>query len=177
MKTNEDLNGEIAGQYKEYNAIPELIEIDGVTNINKLNHVDGAAAEPKVITPATASENLCDLVKLEKVKITTEDSKKYYVVEGEKKVQLYNGFHLSDFDNMAEFANSDDYDVVGIVASVYKGTPSINIISIKKNVPDAIENIEVAKNENAPIYNLAGQRVDKNYKGVVIQNGKKFINK
>ena len=177
LKTNEDLNGEIAGQYKEYNAIPELIEIDGITNINKLNHVDGVAAEPKVITPATASENLCDLVKLEKVKITTEDSKKYYVVEGEKKVQLYNGFYLSDFDNMAEFANSEDYDVVGIVASVYKCTPSINIISIKKNVPNAIDNIEVAKNENAPIYNLAGQRVDKNYKGVVIQNEKKFINK
>lgn len=177
MKTNEDLNGEIAGQYKEYNAIPELIEIDGVTNINKLKHVDGVAAEPKVITPATASENLCDLVKLEKVKITTEDSNKYYVVEGEKKVQLYNGFYLSNFDNMAEFANSEDYDVVGIVASVYKGTPSINIISIKKNVPNAIENIEVAKNKNTPIYNLAGQHVDKNYKGVVIQNGKKFINK
>lgn len=28
-----------------------------------------------------------------------------------------------------------------------------------------------------PMYNLSGQRVDKNYKGVVIQNGKKFINK
>jgi len=27
---------------------------------------------------------------------------------------------------------------------------------------------------NAPIYNLAGQRVDANYRGVVIQNGKKF---
>ena len=33
------------------------------------------------------------------------------------------------------------------------------------------------ENENAPIYNLAGQRVDKSYKGVVIQNGKKFIQK
>lgn len=30
-------------------------------------------------------------------------------------------------------------------------------------------------NENAPIYNLAGQKVGKDYKGVVIQNGKKFI--
>ncbi len=28
---------------------------------------------------------------------------------------------------------------------------------------------------NAPIYNLAGQRVSKNYRGVVIQNGKKHI--
>lgn len=33
------------------------------------------------------------------------------------------------------------------------------------------------ENENAPIYNLAGQRVDASYKGVVIQNGKKFIRK
>lgn len=32
-------------------------------------------------------------------------------------------------------------------------------------------------NANAPIYNLAGQRVGKDYKGVVVQNGKKFIKK
>lgn len=31
--------------------------------------------------------------------------------------------------------------------------------------------------KNAPIYNLAGQRVDKDYKGVVIQDGHKFIQK
>lgn len=30
---------------------------------------------------------------------------------------------------------------------------------------------------NAPVYNLAGQRVNKNTKGILIQNGKKFINK
>ncbi len=30
-------------------------------------------------------------------------------------------------------------------------------------------------NENAPMYNLAGQHVDKNAKGIVIQNGKKFV--
>lgn len=31
--------------------------------------------------------------------------------------------------------------------------------------------------ENAPVYNLAGQRVSKNAKGILIQNGKKFIRK
>lgn len=31
--------------------------------------------------------------------------------------------------------------------------------------------------DNAPIYNLAGQKVDKNYKGVVIKNGKKIYQK
>lgn len=30
---------------------------------------------------------------------------------------------------------------------------------------------------NAPVYNLAGQRVSKDAKGILIQNGKKFINK
>ena len=30
-------------------------------------------------------------------------------------------------------------------------------------------------NDKAPMYNLAGQRVSDSYKGVVIQNGKKFI--
>ena len=34
-----------------------------------------------------------------------------------------------------------------------------------------------AADENAPIYNLAGQRVTKATKGILIQNGKKFINK
>lgn len=29
---------------------------------------------------------------------------------------------------------------------------------------------------NAPVYNLAGQRVSKDTKGILIQNGKKFIN-
>ena len=31
--------------------------------------------------------------------------------------------------------------------------------------------------ENAPAYNLAGQKVGKAYKGVVIKAGKKFIQK
>ena len=32
-------------------------------------------------------------------------------------------------------------------------------------------------NENAPVYNLAGQQVSKAYKGIVICNGKKYIQK
>lgn len=41
-----------------------------------------------------------------------------------------------------------------------------------------IASIETEKADaNAPIYNLAGQKVNKEYKGVVIQNGKKFLRK
>ena len=40
-----------------------------------------------------------------------------------------------------------------------------------------IQTIEAASAANAAMYNLAGQRVDKVYKGIVIVNGKKYLNK
>lgn len=36
-----------------------------------------------------------------------------------------------------------------------------------------VENLEVAK--DGKIFNLAGQQVGKNYKGIVIKNGKKMV--
>jgi hypothetical protein len=38
-----------------------------------------------------------------------------------------------------------------------------------------IETLNVAKSINAPMYNLAGQKVDSNFKGIVLQNGKKMV--
>lgn len=48
------------------------------------------------------------------------------------------------------------------------GTDGISNVNLNDNVN---------MNANAPIFNLAGQRVSKNYKGVVIVNGKKYLNK
>ena len=46
------------------------------------------------------------------------------------------------------------------------------------NVTTGISKIKMTTNTvDAPVYNLAGQRVDSNYKGVVIQNGKKVMKK
>lgn len=42
---------------------------------------------------------------------------------------------------------------------------------------EGINDITTDVDKNAPKYNLAGQCVDNNYKGVVIKNGKKFMNK
>lgn len=45
--------------------------------------------------------------------------------------------------------------------------------------PTAINSITKAESSsnNAPLFNLAGQRVSNNYHGIVIRNGKKYINK
>ena len=50
---------------------------------------------------------------------------------------------------------------------------SVTITTVSTSGIKNVQTIEV--NDKAPIYNLAGQRVSKDYKGVVIQNGKKFV--
>lgn len=49
-------------------------------------------------------------------------------------------------------------------------------IAATKDESTAIKNIAIDElDTNAPIYNLQGQRVGEGYKGICIQNGKKFI--
>ncbi len=74
-------------------------------------------------------------------------------------------FTLTEPVNSMTFTNTGEQ--VAFVLVIETGTPAgINQVTTDKAV-----------NENAPVFNLAGQRVGKDYKGVVIQDGKKRINK
>ena len=61
------------------------------------------------------------------------------------------------------FVNGGYYTIDGYQATV----TGINNITIDEN--------QQGKRTNNAIYNLAGQRVDKTYKGIVIKNGKKIV--
>ncbi len=55
-------------------------------------------------------------------------------------------------------------------------------VAVASATPEAqlgtgINALTINNDVNAPMYNLAGQRVDAQFKGVVIQNGRKFMNK
>ncbi|MDE5996820.1 MAG: hypothetical protein K2G77_01260 [Muribaculaceae bacterium] len=62
------------------------------------------------------------------------------------------------------------------VTGIAKNTEAEKTIVISGNAPGAVNAIEAA-NENAPIYNMMGVRVNADAKGILIQNGKKFIRK
>ena len=53
---------------------------------------------------------------------------------------------------------------------------SIQIIDLDAD-PSAIKNVKASKKFDGAIYNLAGQKVNASYKGVVIKEGKKYIQK
>ena len=63
----------------------------------------------------------------------------------------------------------------------YNGTYEINSGNQLYSINGATTGINKVENDtedaNAPAYNLAGQRVNKSYQGIVIKNGKKYINR
>ena len=179
LEENKMLNGEVTLKLTDYNGLPEGVKTDK-TNADGLTITDGTPAQPKVITLDKASENLSDLVQVEGVTIQSEQSgtyTNYYAHVGDQKIQLYNGFHLDAYNELSTLEGAKNKTVKGIV-SMFRGNYQITIISI--DTTTGIDNLNAESktlNDNAPVYNLAGQRVGKSYKGVVIQNGKKFINR
>lgn len=177
LEENKMLNGEVTLKLTDYNGLPEGVKTDK-TNADGLTITDGTPAQPKVITPDKAGENLSDLVQVEGVTIQSEQSgtyTNYYAHVGDQKIQLFNGFHLDAYNDLSTLEGANNKTVKGIV-SMFKGNYQITIISIDTTTGiDSLNAENKTLNDNAPIYNLAGQRVDKTYKGVVIQNGKKFI--
>lgn len=68
----------------------------------------------------------------------------------------------------------DDIEVTKIVVTkVYLTSKTVAELGTSTGISNAV--VAPNANPNAPIYNLAGQKVSKSYKGVVIQNGKKFV--
>ena len=52
----------------------------------------------------------------------------------------------------------------------------LDVVWLDEGEATAIQNVKTTVESNA-IYNLAGQKVDAAYKGIVIMNGKKMIQK
>ncbi len=59
----------------------------------------------------------------------------------------------------------------------YPGSKASDIITPDGGDTGIIITKTVKNDADAPMYNLSGQKVDKSYKGIVIQNGRKFVNK
>lgn len=88
-------------------------------------------------------------------------------------------------DGSLTTADADEHDVAlkvtknGNVTVTTGNGFQFLAITINADLPvvDGISTIKAETTTDAPVYNLQGQRVDASYRGVVIQNGKKAIQK
>lgn len=94
----------------------------------------------------------------------TEGTDAYVLGEGNQACWVYLTFAATAGETYYVFNKNTQIGFGGFEFTA--GTAGINDITV-----------DAAADENAPVYNLAGQRVSKDTKGILIQNGKKFVNK
>lgn len=176
LNVNQVINGTVEVTYSPFNELPEAKKTAN-TSAEKLTITDGEAAVPTKVTVAdlTTNKYLCDLVTVENVNITTEEEGNYtnnYLVSGDDKVMIYDKFKTN-----VTISEGEGYDVTGVlVTAKLSGNIIKELAPISAPVPTGINNITTeATDANAPAFNLSGQRVGKNAKGVLIKNGKKYV--
>lgn len=177
------LNGTIEVVYKTYKKLPEVTEVDK----NKLVATDGEEVMPNEVSIESLSEAMaCKKVKVSGVVTTTEEEYKdkdgktqkrtNYFLEDEDNntVQFYRKWYKLEGTDISVLAEGDKATVTGIVVFL-NNNPAIGVTAFAKEEPNAIDTVTAQDDDNAPIYNIAGQRVEKAVKGIYIRNGKKFV--
>lgn len=176
LNVNQVINGTVEVTYSPFNELPEAKKTAN-TSAEKLTITDGETAVPTKVTVAdlTSNKYLCDLVTVENANIISETSGTYtnqYLTNGTDKVMIYNKFKTN-----VTISEGEGYDVTGVLVTAKLSDKIVKELApISTPVPTGINNITTeATDANAPAYNLAGQRVGKNAKGVLIKNGKKYV--
>lgn len=80
-------------------------------------------------------------------------------------------------DNLVNPVYSTEIKAGTIDITYPDNTMVIYALSLDKDITTAINAVSTVKAENSAIYNALGQRVNANAKGLMIQNGKKYIAK
>ena len=181
MPVNSILTGKVKVDLTFYYGVPYLVANAG-TNDESITVTESTeAAQPIEATVADilANKYLNDLVTIKDFTFSKEEYQEgrfnYYANDGEQKIMIYDKFNK--VGGVAELTEGEKYTVTGLYGAIFKGTPEI--IPTQAVVPTStgISNITVTTADNAPAYNLAGQKVNAAYKGIVIKNGKKMIKK
>jgi hypothetical protein len=180
LKTGDVLNGWVAGKVDNFNGNIQLAKND-LTNKDNLKVVAGDPVEApeKTISEVMTSSYISGLVKITGVTLSTETSGTStvtYANQNGAKIQVYDQFKV--LTDQSLITGEQLHTITGIVM-VYNTTYEIAPISLEGMITTGINDIKTSTNQdaNAPVYNLAGQRVDTTFKGVVLKNGKKYIQK
>lgn len=180
MPVNSILNGKVKVDLKYNFGVPYLAANAGTDDESITVTESDEAALPieATIADILANKYLNDLVTIKNFTFSKEEYKagqfNCYANDGEQRIMIYDKFNK--VGGVAELTEGEKYTVTGLYGAIFKGTPEI--LPTQAVVPGSstgITNITTSSADNAPIFNLAGQKVGKSYKGVVIKAGKKMI--
>ena len=165
---------------------------DGVDNPDPTSGIgntpETAYSPAKALELIAAGEGLDEKVyvkgKISSIKevSTSYGNATFTIAEDGKELLIFRARSLNNekFASEKEIKVGDDVIVYGLLVNYEKdntSTPELtNGYIYSLNGTTGINDVTAEKfNADAPVYNLAGQRVGKDAKGILIQNGKKFV--
>lgn len=145
-------------------------EFTGVVPAGKAVLVCGTEGQKYELTPATEKDNAIFATNLKVSDGTVKsDGTNFYGFTTKDGVsgfvRVANGVTVPDGKGYLQLTGNTAAAPVFYSINIGGGTTGIGQVEVEKAT------------ENGAIYNLAGQRVATSYKGVVIKNGKKYVNK
>lgn len=180
MPVNSILTGKVKVDLKYNYGVPYLTANAGTDDESITVTESDEAAQPieATIADLIANKYLNDLVTIKNFTFSKEEYQagkfNYYANDGEQKIMIYDKFNK--VGGVAELTEGETYTATGLYGAIFKGTPEIlPTQKVTAGTSTGINNITTSAADNAPIFNLAGQKVGKGYKGVVIKAGKKMI--
>ena len=184
IQTDDILNGTVIVKAGISNKVPQAIGLAGSTNDEHFTVIAGSGVQPREVSFEDLTEaDYSDLVVVKATKLKRSNG--IWAYDNNSRARVWaNEFGIPTGISSSEKFTDKFYDVTAIYGTDIKSNISINQLNVTKAVkeveaPTGIKQITNSQKQtaNSPIYNLAGQRVDTNYKGLVIKNGKKTINK
>lgn len=180
MPVNSILTGKVKVDLKYNYGVPYLTANAGTDDESITITESEEAAQPieATIADLIANKYLNDLVTIKNFTFSKEEYQagkfNYYANDGEQKIMIFDKFNK--VGGVAELTEGETYTATGLYGAIFKGLPEIlPTQKVTAGTSTGINNITTSAADNAPIFNLAGQKVGKGYKGVVIKAGKKMI--
>ena len=182
VKAGDIMNGSLKGSAVDYFGTKEFAATAN-TDFAGVTVTEGeAVAAEKAIADVTETE-VSNLILVRGVKMISKEETddkgnahtNYYLVDASNnELAYYNKFHIEGLD-AKDLVGKENQIFTGIVTLHYG---KLQLCPTEQPVDAGIDSIENdVLDVNAPMYNIAGQKVNASYKGIVLQNGKKFINK
>lgn len=182
MPVNSILKGKVKVDLNFNYGVPYLTANAGTDDESITVTESEEAAQPieATIADIIANKYLNDLVTIKNFTFSKEEYQagkfNYYANDGEQKIMIYDKFNK--VGGVAELTEGEKYTVTGLYGAIFMGTPEIlPTQAVVPGTSTGITNLTTSATDNAPAYNLAGQKVNAAYKGIVIKNGKKMIKK
>ena len=181
LKKNDRINGTLVAKLGKVNDMLQAVGVEGSTNDSGLTITAGDEVKPREVKLEELTESdYSDYVIVKAVQL--ERSSGVWAVVGDKRARLYNAFKISGISVPSDITGKY-YDIKAIYGTNVANNSTINELKLLESplevdAPTAISVLSTdSKEANGMLFNIHGQRVSNNYRGLIIRNGKKMINK